>query len=53
MTDPIKVRVSFDYYPGDPDPTDPTGMTEEEHEDLMDKLGQLGADNPEVKLVGS
>jgi hypothetical protein len=52
MTDQTKVRVSFDYYPENPDPDDETGMSEEEYEALMDKLGALGADNPEFKKVG-
>jgi hypothetical protein len=52
MSDQTKVRVSFDYYPDEPDLDDETGMSTEEFEDLMDKLGQLGADNPEVKKIG-
>lgn len=51
MTDQTKVRVCFDYYPEQPDPDDPTGMSEEEHVDLMDKLMALGADEIEAKRV--
>jgi hypothetical protein len=53
MTDAeqTKVRVSFDYYPDDPDPDDPTGMTEEAHQELMDELAALGADNPTIEKV--
>lgn len=49
MTEPMKVRVSFDYYPEQPDPDDETGMSEEEHVDLMDKLAALGADDVQME----
>lgn len=47
----MKVRVSFDYYPDDPDPDDSTGLSSEEHEDLMGKLMQLGADDVQIEKV--
>lgn len=53
MNDPLKVKVSFDYYPDEPDPEDPTGMSEDEHNDLMQKVMELGADNIEIEKVSS
>lgn len=44
-----KVRVTFDYDPRDPDPSDETGMGEEEYLDLNDRLAALGADNIVIK----
>lgn len=52
MTDQTKVRISFDYYPDEPDPDDSTGMSEDEHIDLMEKLSALGADGIEIEKVG-
>lgn len=49
MPNPLKVRVSFDFYPDEPDPDDETGMSDEEHLALMDHLAQLGADNVEIE----
>jgi hypothetical protein len=46
-----KVIVSFDFYPDDPDPDDPTGMGEEEFEQLTRNLSDLGADNIEFEVV--
>ena len=51
-SDQTKVRVSFDYYPEDPDPDDETGMSTEEFDRLMEQLGELGADAPDVRKVG-
>jgi hypothetical protein len=47
----MKVRVSFDYYPDDPDPDDSTGMSEAEHEALMNKVMSLGGDDMQVEKV--
>lgn len=44
MPDPT-VRVTFDYHPDEPDPSDPTGMSEDEHLRLSDALAELGAEN--------
>lgn len=42
----MKVKVTFDYHPADPDPSDPTGLSEEEFERLTEELmEQLGAEN--------
>ena len=45
----MSVRVTFDYYPDDPDDSDSTGMSEDEFVELNDKLAQLGADNVTVE----
>jgi len=44
-----KVRVSFDYYPSDPDPDDSTGMSEAEYIQLNNQLAMLGADDVEIE----
>jgi hypothetical protein len=41
------VRVSFDYYPDEPEDV-ATGMSEEEYERLIGELLALGADNIEI-----
>jgi hypothetical protein len=48
---PVKVRVSFDYYPDEPDEGDRTGMSEEEYLRLHDKLMGLGADDVTIERV--
>jgi hypothetical protein len=52
LSDQTKVRVSFDYYPDEPDPADPTGMSEDEYNALIEKLGALGADGVQIEKVG-
>ena len=37
--------VTFEYEPMDPDDDDPTGISEEEYNDLCEKLMILGADD--------
>jgi hypothetical protein len=49
MPEPNRVRISFDYYPENPDPEDPTGMSNDEYDTVMDILSQLGADNPTIE----
>jgi hypothetical protein len=51
MTDPIKVRVSFDYQPDEGDPDDATGLTADEHLELSQALAALGAENIEMERV--
>lgn len=45
------IRVTFDYYPDEPDDTDPTGMSEAEYDQLTDALSALGADHVTVAKV--
>jgi hypothetical protein len=47
-----KVRVSFDYYPDEPDADDDTGMAEGEYLELIERIGELGGDNPTVEKIG-
>lgn len=51
MSDPLKVKVSFDYYPDEPDPDDETGMSEDEYDDLMRKVIELGGGDIQFKKV--
>jgi hypothetical protein len=45
----MTVKVSFNYEPDEPDDNDPTGVSEEEHSSLTDKLAmEFGADNIEI-----
>jgi hypothetical protein len=47
-----RVRVTFYFEPEDPDPSDPTGISEDEYNDLMDRLIELGAEDVEVRAHG-
>lgn len=51
MSDPLKVKVSFDYYPDEPDPDDETGMSEDEFNDMMEKVLALGGDDIQIQKV--
>lgn len=44
----MSVRVTFTYEPDDPDDDDPTGVSEAEHQELMDHLLALGAEDVEI-----
>lgn len=46
-----EVTVTFKYTPNDPDPEDRTGLSEDEHQQLMDQLMQLGAEDIEISKV--
>lgn len=39
------VKVTFKYEPDEPDDDDATGVSEDEHNRLMDQLMQLGAED--------
>lgn len=43
------VRVTFDYYPDEPDPADHSGMSEDEFLRLHNALAELGADNVKIE----
>lgn len=45
------VSVTFTYEPEDPDPEDPTGLSSEEHDNLVDALTALGADDIQIAKV--
>jgi hypothetical protein len=42
------VSVSFKFLPEEPDPDDPTGVSEDEYNNLTDQLTQLGAEDIQV-----
>lgn len=46
----MKVNVSFDYEPEpeEVDESDPTGLTSEAYDTLMDTLMEMGATDPQV-----
>jgi hypothetical protein len=46
-----KVRVTFDYYPDEPDDQDATGMSDHEYEALTQGLVDLGADNITTEVI--
>lgn len=45
------VTVTFKFQPEDPDSLSPTGMAQEEYEDLVDRLAELGAEDVRVERV--
>lgn len=48
----MTVEVSFDYEPEEPDETDPTGLSVDEHDRLMEQLIEIGATNIKVEPKG-
>lgn len=42
------VKVTFDYEPQEPDDEDPSGVSEDEYQELMERLMELGATNVSV-----
>ena len=43
------VRITFDYEPDEPDPSDSTGMSEGEHLRVTEALMELGAMNVRIE----
>lgn len=48
----MKVKVTFEYEPEEPDEGDRSGMSEEEFMRLMDDLMALGANDIEIEKIG-
>lgn len=48
---PVKVQVSFEYWPEEPDPDHATGMSEPEYAELMDHLAELGATDVKIEKI--
>jgi hypothetical protein len=46
-----KVHVSFDYYPDEPDPSSPVGMSEDEYNSFFQRVMELGGDEIMISKV--
>jgi hypothetical protein len=47
----MKVQITFDYHPDDPDENDASGMSAQEYEQVQEQLMELGAENIKMKQV--